>query len=110
MQSNRRSIRWIVTGLALASLLAAAPATIAHEGHKHQVLGTVTMVHEDHLMLTTTDGEEKTFVLSEATKYVRGESETTKDDVTAGKRAAVTYETRDGADRALEIRLGEKRP
>jgi hypothetical protein len=49
-------------------------------------------------------------VLTEATKFVRGETETTKDDVSAGERAVVMYETKEGADHALEVKLGEKKP
>jgi len=68
------------------------------------------MIHENHLMLTISEEKEQTFVLTEATKFVRGETETTKDDVSAGERAVVMYETKEGADHALEVKLGEKKP
>lgn len=110
MRRTTHGFRWITAGLALASLLAVASGASGHEGHRHEAMGTVTMVHEDHLMMTTTDDEKRTFVLSESTKYVRGEEATTKDDVATGERAVITYETRDGADHALEVRLGKKEP
>lgn len=110
MQRTTHGLRWITAGLALASLLAVASAALGHEGHRHEAMGTVTMVHEDHLMVTTIDDERKTFVLSGSTKFVRGENETTRDDVATGERVVVTYERRDGADHALEVRLGERTP
>jgi len=102
--------RWIPASLAITVVLGLTGGAFAHEGHHHQVMGTVKMVHENHLMVTTTEDEEKTFVLSEKTKYLRGQAATTKKDVGAGERAVVMYETKDGADHALEVKLGEKKP
>ena len=102
--------RWTSAWLAIAVVLGLTGGAFAHEGHHHQAMGTVKMVHEDHLMLTTTEDEEKTFVLSEKTKYLRGKAEVSKDDVAAGERAVVMYETKGGADHAIEVKLGEKKP
>lgn len=100
----------IAGGLALAIGLVGAAALPAHEGHHHQAMGTVKMIHENHLMLTITEEKEQTFVLDETTKFLRGKTATTKEDVATGERAVVMYETKDGADHALEVKLGEKKP
>jgi len=100
----------IATWMALAAILAAPAVLIAHEGHHHEAMGTVKMLHENHLMLTISEGKDQTFVLSGETKYLRGETAVTREDITAGERAVVMYETEDGADRALEVRLGAKKP
>lgn len=109
METKISRVRSIGAWLALAAVLLAPVAAPAHEGHHHQAMGTVKMVHENHLMLAIAEDKVQTFVLDEGTKFVRGNVETTKDDVAAGERAVVTYETEDGADHAIEIRLGEKR-
>lgn len=96
--------------LALAAVLVAPAVLVAHEGHHHQAMGTVKMIHENHLMLTSREDKDLTFVLSEKTKYLRGETAVAREDVTVGERAVVMYETEDGADRALEVRLGAKKP
>ncbi|HEX9800938.1 MAG TPA: hypothetical protein VGC00_12295 [Thermoanaerobaculia bacterium] len=104
--SKRRST---AAWLALALLLAVTAAAFAHEGHHHEAMGTVKLIHEEHLVLTLADGKEQTFVLSETTKFVRGKEVATKGDVVAGDRAVVMYEKKDGADHALEVKLGEKK-
>ncbi|MCM2270052.1 MAG: hypothetical protein NDJ75_08115 [Thermoanaerobaculia bacterium] len=109
MKSSKSMLRTRGAGLALAAMLVVPAALVAHEGHHHQAMGTVKALHEEHLVLTTTAGEEKTFVLSAATKVVRGESAVTPADIAVGERAVVMYETRDGADQALEVKLREKK-
>jgi hypothetical protein len=110
MKTSHAKLHTIGARLAIAALLVAPTAVVAHEGHHHEAMGTVKMVHENHLVLTTTDGTEKTFVLSESTKYSRGGKSAAQADVTAGERAVVMYESKDGADHALEVKLAEKKP
>jgi len=109
MNRGSREVRRLFFAAAGLVLLVAGPAARAHEGHRHQAMGTVKLVHEEHLQLTLQDGKDQTFVLSESTTYRRGETATTKEDVAVGERAVVTYETKEGADRALEVRLGERK-
>jgi hypothetical protein len=97
-------------GVLLTILLGLAGAALAHEGHHHEAMGTVKAIEATKLELTTTDGKERSFVLTGTTKFRRGENEVKREDVTVGERAIVMYETRDGADRAIEIKLGEKKP
>lgn len=101
----------VVAGLvALAGALLAARPAAAHEGHRHQAMGTVAALDAARLTLTTPEGESRSFVLSAATKYLRGDAEVKREDVATGERAVVAYETRDGADQALEVRLAAKKP
>jgi len=108
MSTRSRYLRRRFLAAAGFALLVVATGALAHEGHRHQAMGTVKLVHENHLQLTLQDGKEQTFVLSESTTYRRGETPTTKEGVAVGERAVVTYETKDGADRAVEVRLGER--
>jgi hypothetical protein len=110
MKSSSWKVGAIGAGLALAVLLVAPAALVAHEGHHHQAMGTVKALHGEHLVLTTTAGDEKTFLLSAATKFVRGDAAATKEEIAVGERAVVMYETKDGADQAIEVKLGAGRP
>ena len=106
MFSKWRSLGALLT---LVALFVSPGVLGAHEGHHHQAMGTVKMIHENHLVLTLADEKEQTFVLSEATKYLRGEAEAKREEVVAGERAVVVYEKKDGADHAIEVKLGEKK-
>jgi hypothetical protein len=107
---NRRRLPIGALAAALGICFVVAGAALAHEGHHHDAKGTVKSITETRLELETTDGAAKSFVLSASTKYLRGKSEVEREEVAAGERAVVTYETKDGADRALEVRLAERQP
>ncbi len=93
--------------LILISILALAIATtaLAHGGHKHQFLGTVKALHENHLVVTATDNAEVTFTLTDATLYTKGTSAATKGDLRAGVRVSV-YVENDGKT-AKTIKIAE---
>jgi hypothetical protein len=82
----------------------------AHEGHPHDTKGTIQEISEAKLVLKTTEGTEQSFALSASTKFRRGAKEAKREEAIVGERAVVIYETKDGADRAIEIRLAEKKP
>ena len=83
-----------VTRILIAALiaLALASAALAHGGHKHQFLGTVKAVEGSELLVTTTEGEQVTFKLTEKTRYRKGTAAATKADLRAGVRVSVYVE------------------
>lgn len=97
----------LTLALAGAALLAAAPVS-AHEGHHHTAMGTVKTVDGAKLDLETKAGE-LTFALTETTSYKRADAAATREDVAAGERAVVMYETKDGRNLAIEVKLGAKK-
>jgi hypothetical protein len=48
--------RWIL-GAALVAALAIPRYVLAHEGHAHKVMGTVSTLYENHLEVKATDGK-----------------------------------------------------
>lgn len=88
--------------LAVLSLLLATVA-LAHGGHQHSYLGTVKMLHENHLMVTTTDGKEVAFTLTDATTYTRGEAAATKADLKEGVRVSVGVANDGKTAKAIKI-------
>jgi len=95
--------------LAVGVALAVAVPALAHEGHRHDALGTVKSVGENGLTLTTTEGKEMTFDFTAATLVKRGTDEVQRSDIQAGERAVVTYEAEKDGNHAVEIKLGKKK-
>lgn len=98
--------------IALALTVVLAPAALAHEGHDHTVMGTVVMLHENHLEVKAAkDGKTTVVTVNEKTKIRRDKSPVTLADIRAGERVVVTYaQQKDGNGKdvliAKEVRLG----
>lgn len=105
-------MRRALTAFALAAL--AASTAIAHEGHEHKVMGTVTMIHDAHLEVKAAkDGKTSTVTLNEKTKILRDKDAAKREDIKVGDRVVVTYvQEKDGAGKdiliAKEVRLGRE--
>jgi hypothetical protein len=103
--------RRFIAGAALVAALAVPGYAIAHEGHVHKVMGTVTTLHENHLEVKTTDGKTSTITLNEKTKILRGKTQIKTEELEPGERVVVTATDTKGKDGkptrvATEIRLG----
>ena len=102
--------RWIL-GVALVAVLAIPRYVLAHEGHAHKVMGTVSTLHENHLEVKATDGKTSTITLNEKTKILRGKAKVKLDDIKPGERVVVTATETKGKDGkttliATEVRVG----
>jgi hypothetical protein len=88
-----------------------APVVTAHEGHEHKIMGTISVVHENHLKIAGTDKKTHAVVLNEKTKVLRGTSAMKPADIKVGDRVVVTAietKARDGKVTMVvkEVRLG----
>lgn len=96
--------------VAFAALAIFAAPLSAHEGHEHKVMGTVTMVGPDHVMVKDKAGKEFTVYTTDATKVMRDKKPAAVADVMAGMRVVVTAvtEKKDNVERmrAKQIDLG----
>lgn len=102
--TSRRGVISLIFGLALML----GPVVLAHEGHDHKVMGTVSMIHENHLEVKDKDGKTVTVTLNEKTKILRGKQKATKAAIKEGERIVVTYVSQEKAFVAKEVRLGGK--
>jgi YHS domain-containing protein len=68
-------------------------------------MGTVRVVDSAQLQLETKDSKLETFVLTDATTYKRGDAAAKREDVQVGARAVVMYESKDGKNVAIEVKL-----
>ena len=92
-------------GLFVLAVAGGTPA-LAHEGHKHKVLGTVTMAASDHVMLKDKDGKDVTVLITKATKVLKDKKTMKIEDIKAGMRVVVTAVMEKEKMMATTIELG----
>jgi hypothetical protein len=81
----------------LAVLVIAAPA-FAHPGHDHKVMGTIAVLHENHLEVKDAQGKSTALLLDAKTKIVRGKVAVKVADLKVGDRVVVTAAENKGKD------------
>ena len=79
---------------------------LAHEGHDHQVMGTVTMAAADHVMLKSTEGKDVTVLVTKDTKVTRDKKAMKAQDIAAGVRIVITTISDKDPMTAKEIQVG----
>lgn len=99
--------RIATTALVLFALaIASGSIVLAHEGHDHKVMGTITMAAADHVMLKTTDGKDVTILLTKDTKVTKDKAAMKAADIKVGTRVVVTAITEKDQMKAKAIQLG----
>lgn len=77
-----------------AMTLAFGSVAMAHPGHEHKIMGTVTMAAPDHVMLKDNDGKDATVTINKDTKFLRAKKAMTAADMKAGMRIVITGDIR----------------
>ena len=95
-----------VAAFVLAAILLLPVAALAHEGHTHKVLGTVTSVQGQHVMIKTTAGKEMMVMLDTKTTVTRGATKLDASAVKVGERVSVDYMEEKGMMMAQAVKLG----
>ena len=72
--------------LALLVALAVPAVTLAHTGHAHKVMGTVSSVDGQSFVVKTTDGKTVTVKMDAKTKITRGKIKVDAASVKVGER------------------------
>ena len=76
--------------IALAFATAPVTSMLAHEGHDHKLLGTITEVAADRLVVRgTKDGALSTIAIVATTKITRGKTKLGTGDLKVGDRVVV---------------------
>ena len=99
--------RLMTAYLAFALLVLGSPSRmLAHEGHEHKVMGTVTMAMADHVMLKDKAGKDVTIKVTKDTK-VKAKPAVKVEEIKAGTRVVVTaIEQKDKSLIAKSIEVG----
>ena len=90
--------------LAFVALIAFIVAPALAHGKSHHLLGTVKTLHENHLVLTTTDNKEATVMLLPDTRYERDGKATDRSALVPGTRVSV--ELNEKHEAAVLIKIG----
>jgi putative aminopeptidase FrvX len=82
---------------AIVAVALLAPVTLeAHAGHDHKILGTVTLIHQNHLEVKDAKGKITKHVIGATTKIRKDKSKASATDIKVGDRVVVTTrETKD---------------
>jgi hypothetical protein len=78
--------RMWTAALALLVTLAIPAVSLAHDGHAHKVMGTVSSVDGKNLMVKTTDGKSVMVMMDAKTKITRGKAKADAADLKVGER------------------------
>jgi len=83
-------------------------SAVAHPGHDHKIMGTVTMAAADHVMLKDKDGKDATVTINKDTKFIRAKKPMKAADLKVGMRIVITAVTDDNDDKSIAkvIELG----
>lgn len=73
--------------LALSLLVPALP--MAHPGHDHKLMGTVTSIDKNKVGMKTTEGKEATFEVTPITAFKNGSKKGMQSDLKVGMRVVV---------------------
>jgi hypothetical protein len=79
-------IRTGFIGAALVALLALPTFVLAHDGHDHTVMGTVSSTDGKNLMVKTADGKTIMVMMDTKTKVTQGKAALALADVKVGDR------------------------
>jgi hypothetical protein len=86
--------------------LSSSARLLAHEGHVHKVMGTVTMAGADHVMLKDKDGKDVTIKVTKNTK-VKAKPAIKVEEIKVGTRVVITaVEEKDKTMTAKAIEVG----
>lgn len=92
--------------VALSSFAVLAPvALLAHEGHKHRVMGVVAAVDAGHVEIETKDAKKVSVLINKETKCLRGQKPASTTEIRIGERIVVTVVEKGGKQTAREILL-----
>jgi hypothetical protein len=82
----------------------ATGAAFAHGGKSHLLLGTVKLLHENHLVVTATDGHEVIVTLTATTQYEKDKKPAKRSDLKPGARVSIRLTEDDKA--AVKVKIG----
>ena len=92
---------FIFAVLALSLLAPALP--MAHPGHEHKTMGTISSIDKTKMVVKSTEGKDVTFEIIPTTAFKRGKDKGTPTDLKAGMRVVVVTTGEGDPQKAREI-------
>ena len=79
--------QFIFMVLALSLLVPVVP--MAHPGHDHKLMGTISSIDKNKIVMKTTEGKDMTFEIVPTTSFKQGTKRGMQADLKAGMRVVV---------------------
>ena len=98
--------KWIVATV-LAGALVVPVVALAHEGHAHKVMGTVSSIDGKNLMVKTADGKTVMVMLDAKTKITQGKNKVDMTALKVGDRVVAEGPEEKNMITAATLKLGE---
>ena len=75
--------------LVLTAAVVAPMVALAHPGHDHKLMGTISSIDKNKVVVKTTEGKDMTFEITPITAFKRGKDKGAMSDLKAGMRVVV---------------------
>jgi hypothetical protein len=75
--------------LVLAAAVFSPSLAVAHPGHDHKLMGTISSIDKNKVVVKTTEGKDMTFEITPLTTFKRGKTKGAQSDLKAGMRVVV---------------------
>ena len=98
--------KWMISLMMLAFAVTTPSVTLAHEGHAHKVMGTVSSVDGKNLMVKTTGGKTVMVMLDAKTKITQGKTKLEAKALKVGDRVVASGPEEKGMISAETVKLG----
>ena len=95
-----------LVAVAVAFALLLPVAALAHEGHAHKVMGTISSINGGNLMVKTTDGKTVMVMLDAKTKITQGKTTVTAAALKVGDRVVAEGAEDKAMIMATSVQLG----
>jgi hypothetical protein len=82
--------KWTIGLITLTLALVVTAIAVAHEGHDHKVMGTISSIAGNNLMVKTTDGKTMMVMLDAKSKITRGKTTVAASELKVGDRIVAT--------------------
>ena len=97
--------KWMA-GMVLVAALAIPTAGWAHEGHAHKIMGTVSTIDGNHLMVKTPDGKTVMVMLDAKTSITQGKAKVAATALKVGDRVVAEGAEEKDMIMATSLQLG----
>ena len=99
-------MRTVLIAVALAIAVFVPAAARAHQGHAHNVMGTVSSVEGGHVMVATAEGKTVMVMMDSKTTITSGKTKVDASAVKAGIRVVAEGPEDKGMIMATRVRIG----
>ena len=98
--------KWMIAIVVLGVALLAPRLSLAHEGHDHTVMGTISSIDGTNLMVKTADGKMTMVMMDAKTKITQGKTKLDGKALKVGDRVVASGPEEKGMISAETVKVG----